>query len=125
MCYAPFQIWLPQLLRYGGVASHVAVRARTQLLKELDPGSNPAERGWSRLWCLRAGHAGEPFSLQRFAQERSTAAAGGAGDQGLGAAARDLAGGRGWWSEWLCRCETTIIGMSSVRAALLPEIQLF
>ena len=48
---------LPQLLSYGGVASPVAVRARTQLLKELDPGSNPAERGWSHLWCLRAGHA--------------------------------------------------------------------
>ena len=66
MCYAPVQIWMAQLLRYGGVASPVAVRARTQLLKELDPGSNPAERGWSHLWCLRAAHAGEPFSLRRF-----------------------------------------------------------
>ena len=83
MCYAPVQIWMPQLLRYGGVASRVAVRARTQLLKEADPGSNPAERGWSHLWCPRAAHAGEPFLLPGFAQEQSTAAAGAAGDQGV------------------------------------------
>ena len=77
MCYAPFQIWLPQLLRYGGVGRPASTARRTALLKELDPGSNPAERGWSHLWCLRAAHAGEPFSLRRFAEERSTAAAGG------------------------------------------------
>ena len=63
MCYAPFQIWLPQLLRYGGVGRPASTARRTALLKELDPRSNPAERGWSPLWCLRAGHAGEPFSL--------------------------------------------------------------
>ena len=40
MCYAPVQIWMPQLLRYGGVASRVAVRARAQLLKEADSRSN-------------------------------------------------------------------------------------
>ena len=40
MCYAPVQIWMLHLLRYGGVASHVAVPARAQLLKEADSGSN-------------------------------------------------------------------------------------
>ena len=84
MCYMSAQIWPPILLRYGGVASPVAVRARTQLLKELDPGSNPAERGWSRLWCLRAAHAGEPFSLRRFGHGGVRRQRGAAGDQGVG-----------------------------------------
>ena len=44
MCYAPVQIWMPHLLRYGGVASRVAVRARAQLLKEADSRKNKMEK---------------------------------------------------------------------------------
>ena len=105
----------------AGVGRPASTARRTALLKEPDPGSKPAERGWSHLWCPRTAHAGEPFLLPGFGQGGVRRQRGAAGDQGVGATARGSAGGRGWWSGRRCRCETTIIGMSSMRTALPPE----
>ena len=60
------QIWMAQLLRYGGVASPVAVRARTQLLKEADPGSNRVGSRRGAVWSARAARARSAFWAADF-----------------------------------------------------------
>ena len=79
MCCAPFQIWLPQLLSYGGVASPVAVRARAQLLKEADSRSNRVGSRRGAVWSARAARARSAFWAADFGDAEAAAVAGAGG----------------------------------------------
>ena len=85
------------LLSYGRVASHVAVRARAQLLKEADSRSNRVGSRRGAVWSARAARARSAFWAADFGDAEAAAAAGAGGGQDVTGTRRCAAGASAVW----------------------------